>query len=97
MPPLFARIRDQKRPSLLLKAAQFGLQHYKRERHLAGLLATRRSWTDEDVLDAVLSDELYLDEQRRNGDANYSVSRHVKVMIALISEARLLSAPKLVE
>ena len=31
-----------------------------------------------------------MEETRRAGDAAYSVSRHIEVLIALIAEARLL-------
>lgn len=39
----------------------------------------------------MLSVEANLEEARQSGDATYSVSRHVDMMIALLAEARLLA------
>ncbi len=92
-----ARLSTVKRPVKLLKAARIGAANYRRERHLASLLAGKRSWTDQQVFDAVADDEAALNELRRTGDANYSVNRHVKLMIAMLCEARKLMTPRIVE
>lgn len=90
-------IANLKRPRILLRAALNGRNNYRRERHLATMLAGRKNWSDEQVFRAIVSDEQYLDDQRRSGDANYSVSRHVKIMIALLCEAHRIARPCLVE
>ncbi len=98
MPPHpLTNITSLKRPRILLRAALNGCNNYRRERHLATMLAGRKNWSDEQVFQAIVSDEQYLDDQRRSGDANYSVSRHVKLMIALVCEAHNIARPRLVE
>ena len=83
-------LADLRRPRLLIRAARFGVADYKRERDLRRLInATNRS-TPEAAIPQLISAEEQMEETRRAGDAAYSVSRHIEVLIALIAEARLL-------
>lgn len=81
-------IANLRRPRLLIRAARFGLADYRRDRDLRRLLG-QISTPDRDV-ERLMSEEEQLEEDRRAGEASYSVTRHIEILIALISETRLL-------
>ena len=89
-------LRNIRRPRAIIDAARHGITRYSRERHIAPILKTRKAWTDEDIVTALLREEEYLDATRRAGDANYSVRRHIHIMIALLSELHTLLRPRAV-
>lgn len=83
-----------RRPGLLIRAARFGLVDYRRDRDLRRLLGTSTPPSSERAFHALAAAEQDLEATRRLGDARYSVSRHVEVLIALLGEARhLRTAP----
>ena len=83
-------LADLRRPRLLIRAARFGVADYKRERDLRRLINASTRATPEAAIPHLISAEEQMEETRRAGDATYSVSRHIEVLIALIAEARLL-------
>ncbi len=83
-----ALLADLRRPSLLIRAARFGLADYRRERDLCRLVD--RQGSPQRTVSALMDQEEWLEQTRRRGDTAYSVSRHVEVLIALMAEARLL-------
>lgn len=85
-----ALLADMKRPRMLIRAARFGLGDYRRERDLRRLINAEAMPTLERSLPRLLSEEGRLEETRRAGDASYSISRHIEVLIALMGEVRLL-------
>ena len=85
-----ALLADMKRPRMLIRAARFGLGDYRRERDLRRLINAESIPTLERSLPRLLSEEGRLEETRRAGDASYSISRHIEVLIALMGEVRLL-------
>lgn len=87
-------LRALRRPRLLIRAARLGLTEYRRERDLARLVNSARLPAPAQALARLLDQEERLEETRRAGDASYSISRHVDVLIALMAEARLLPAPR---
>lgn len=90
-------LRRLRRPRLLIRAARLGLPDYRRERDLRRLLrpgdraaalpAPAAALTD------LLAQERRLEDSRRAGEAGYSLTRHVALLIALLGEARLLAGP----
>ena len=76
------------RPRLLSRAARFGVSDYRRERDLRRLLDG--SATPDRAVPRLICEEQRLESIRQAGDAAYSVSRHIDVLIALMAEARLL-------
>jgi Family of unknown function (DUF6477) len=82
---LLATIR---RPRLLMRAARFGLQEYRRERDLRRYVGSAAS--PEDAVSSLMSVEARFEENRIAGDAAYSVARHIEVLIALLAEAQFL-------
>lgn len=83
-----------RRPRLLIRAARFGLAEYRRDRDLARLVKCARLPSPAQALDRLLDQEERMEHTRRAGDASYSISRHIEVLIALMAEARLLPQPR---
>ncbi len=83
-------LSDLRRPALLLRAARFGLTDYQRDRDLKRLLRESAAGGPEKNLPRLLHEENMLEEIRRAGDARYSLTRHIEVLIALLGEANLL-------
>jgi len=81
-------LAQMRRPHLLIRAARFGVQEYRRERDLRRLGAP--SGPLERAVTRLFQDEAEMEETRRAGDASYSVARHIEVLIALMAEVRLL-------
>lgn len=81
---------DMRRPALLLRAARLGMQEYHRDRDLKRLLHLEAVSGPESTLPKLISEEDRLEAVRKAGDVSYSLNRHVEVLIALMSELRLL-------
>jgi hypothetical protein len=79
-----------RRPSLLIRAARFGLTDYNRTRDLKRVMGAAHGLTPTRVIDGLIEKEAHFEETRKKGDATYSVARHIDVLIALMAEARLL-------
>jgi hypothetical protein len=83
-------LNSLRRPRLLVSAARFGLSDYNRSKDF------RRITRGEDVpppdraVRRLMALEADQEERRVEGAANYSVGRHVDILIALMAEARLL-------
>ncbi len=86
-PALLASLR---RPRLLIRAARFGLEDYRREKDLRRLLPKAAPDRPEQIMSCLMAVEEDLEIRRREGDAGYSLARHIEVLIALMSEVRLL-------
>jgi len=78
------------RPRLLVRAARFGLEEYSRERDLKRVMKSGNTPTPLRAVNSLMAEEAELETTRKTGAADYSVSRHVEVLIALMAEARLL-------
>lgn len=76
------------RPALLARAARAGAAAYRRERDLAGLLpeGSRR-----DVVGSLFTEEEAAEQARREARADYSPARHVRLLSALLAEARAVA------
>lgn len=83
-----ALLAQMQRPRLLIHAARFGMQDYRRERDLRRLGAPTGS--AEQSVSKLFQDEALLEQTRCAGDVAYSVVRHIDVLIALMAEVRLL-------
>lgn len=79
-----------RRPRLLIRAARLGMEDYRRDRDLGRLTDCA---TPESALPRLLEQEDALERTRISGDAAYSVTRHVDVMIALMAEVRMQPRP----
>jgi hypothetical protein len=79
-----------RRPRLLVRAARHGLQDYRRDRDLTRLIGSPATRHPEAALRRLFEEEELLEETRRQGDATYSIARHIEVLIAMMAEVRLL-------
>jgi len=83
-----ALLADLRRPQLLIRAARHGLADYRRDRDLRRILDAQPS--PDRAVRRLLSEEEGLEATRQAGEASYSVTRHIEVLIALMGEVRLL-------
>ena len=83
-------LQSLRRPRLLIRAARFGQIDYNRERDLRRLMHVASAPSPQNAVGVLLEQEQALETTRKEGDASYSVLRHVEVLIALMAEARLL-------
>lgn len=96
--PALDRLRDTRRPRLLLRTARLGLADYVRERDLKRILRLPAPPLPGVSSLAVLFDLEETMERLRTspicetGEA-WRAARHVEVLIALLAEARLVLAP----
>ncbi len=94
MTDLISLVHALRRPRLLIRAARFGLGDYNRTSCLKRLMRTVPLPSPTGAVNSLLAVEAELEEARCKGEASYSVARHIDVLIALISEARLLTRPQ---
>ena len=90
MTDFIERLTKLHRPRLLIRAARFGMNDYNRNRDLKRLIRQAPAPSPALALERLLAEEARLEETRLSGDACYSVARHVDLLIAVLSEARLL-------
>lgn len=82
-----AILAELRRPRLLIRAARHGMGDYRRDRDLRRLV---NAAAPEAALPELILQEERLETIRRAGDASYSLTRHVEVLIAMMAETRLL-------
>lgn len=92
MKDILGLVDGLKRPRLLIRTARLGAEDYKRETHLQRLLGYGRLPRTGDALFQLLEQETAVNEQRKSGDAGYSLTRHLDLLIAMVGEARILRA-----
>ena len=93
MTDLFSLVSDLRRPRLLIRAARAGLADYNRARDLKRLTRADSAPSPDRAVTWLIAEEERLEETRRQGDAGYSLSRHIEILIAMMAEARLLPRP----
>jgi hypothetical protein len=84
-------LANLRRPRLLIRAARHGVQDYRRERDLRRLFNPAHLPSPEAALARLMTEEEGAELTRRAGDAAYSLTRHVDLLIALMAEARLVT------
>lgn len=89
MQDLSSRLEHLRRPRLLLRAARIGAQDYRRAVHLPRLLSGGHGGRSGAILIRLMELEDILNDQRLNEDSNYSILRHIDVLIALVAEAQI--------
>jgi hypothetical protein len=80
------------RPALLVRTARFGVDDYRRCLHLKRLLRCEALPRSGEALLRLIEVEAVLNEKRIAEQADYSIARHIDVLIAIMGEARLLRA-----
>ncbi|WP_296425875.1 DUF6477 family protein [Yoonia sp.] len=87
---LKTRIATLQRPSLLARAARFGVDDYRRATHLRRILQIDPLPRHADALMRLLDLEGETNTLRQQKSGSYSPARHVELLIAIAGEARLL-------
>lgn len=93
--PISARLRQTRRPRLLLRTARIGMAEYQRERDLNRLLRLPATpapgvATVEALLDLEAEMEGLRTRPMSESGETWRAARHVEVLIALLAESRLL-------
>lgn len=86
-------LKNLKRPSLLVRAARFGIDDFRRETDLPRLLGTEKTLGPSDAIMRLLDLESELNEDRISHAADYSLARHIDTLTAIMAEQRFLSTP----
>jgi hypothetical protein len=81
-------LSEMRRPSILMRAARLGLPDYNRGHWLKRLVPGETS--ADRILPRLLNAEEELELIRKRGDASYSITRHIEVLIALLAEVSLM-------
>lgn len=90
MKDILGMLGDLRRPRLLIRAARIGAEDYRRDPCLHRILGYGPLPRPGAALMQLMTMESEVDERRRTGDAGYSVSRHVELLVAMMGEARVL-------
>ncbi|MEY1555403.1 DUF6477 family protein [Yoonia sp. R2331] len=89
---LNSMVRTLKRPRLLVRAARFGLDDYRRDRALRRILKSDDLPSTGAALLLLMDLENIANERRKLKSAEYSVAAHITLLTAIMGEARLLQA-----
>ena len=89
---ILGQVAALNRPSLLVRTARFGVDEYRRSAHLLKILQLPALPRPGLALVQLMEIEAEMEERRRTERADYSIARHVAVLIAIMGEARLLRA-----
>ena len=84
-----SRLASLNRPSLLVRAARIGANNMNRECTLRRLMPGETLPAPGQAFDMLMKREADMDMTRREGGAAYSPARHLELLSALISEARI--------
>lgn len=90
MMDLLSLLNTIHRPRLLIRAARFGVEEYRRDTHLRRLLGLGALPRSGAALALLMDIEAEQNEQRVARQASYSPARHVEILIAMMGEAQLL-------
>ena len=92
MQDVLTLLETLRRPQLLMRAARIGSEEYRRSVHLSRITGAPVPAKNGAAILQLIEIEETLNDQRLNQDTNYSIPRHIDVLIALVGEARLLKS-----
>lgn len=90
MHDILGQLTRLKRPKLLVRAARIAAQSYRREHHLRPILGSSHLPRHAVALLRLSEIEAEMNAWREMRKADYSVTRHVNVLMALMAESRLV-------
>lgn len=94
MQDVLTRVSSLKRPHLLVRTARHGIEDYNRVVHLRRLLKTETPPGPGKAILQLIELEAIADAQRVAKRAEYSVARHIEILVAVMCEARILKASR---
>lgn len=83
-----SQLESLKRPKILVRAAKIGLKTYRRTQDLSRFLGYKTLPQEGQALDQITALEADMERCRKDGDASYSIKRHIALLTALIDELR---------
>jgi len=83
-------LKNLKRPKLLVQAARFGLDEYRREVDLLRTLEITTLPRPVEGILQLIDLENELNEQRETKRSDYDMARHINAVTAIMAEQRLL-------
>jgi len=89
-------ISQLKRPKLLVRAARFGQDDYRRERDLRRLLKIDTMPRPGAALMALSEVESEMNDRRLTKSATYVLAMHIDLLSAIMAESRLYEATRAV-
>ena len=96
MSEIIATLHAITRPRLLINAARFGLDDYRRLPALRRLLGVEELPHREIIIARLLELEGEMEAKRRHATADYRVARHVALVVALMWEAQQLTQAEVI-
>ncbi|MEP3297677.1 MAG: DUF6477 family protein [Pseudoruegeria sp.] len=78
-----------RRPRILVSAARHGCNTYNRARDLPRLIGFALGGNVQTNVKTLTDQEHQMEEKRKTGDAAYSITRHIELLVALLSEMKL--------
>lgn len=82
------------RPKMLVQTARFGFDDYRRDFHLPRILNVATPPRCGEALIKLLELEADVNDMRKASHAEYSLTGHIDILIAIMGEAALLRASK---
>lgn len=79
----------QTRPKLLIRAAHIGMSEYRRNRDLKRIAGFPANVKANRIVDTLQREENRMEQERKSGDAAYSIQKHISVMTALLAEINM--------
>ena len=95
MNDVLSLLKALNRPRLLISAARHGLGDFRRDTYLRRTLKLGALPGHGEVVLRLMELESDMEEARREKCARYNALRHIEVLMALMTEARLLAARSL--
>ncbi len=92
MQDILSTMNALRRPPLLIRAARIGVPDYRRDTHLRRHLGYGQLPCCAAALGRLIEIEDQLERARCERATEYSVARHVDILIAMMGEARLIRA-----
>jgi uncharacterized protein DUF6477 len=90
-------LKNLRRPKILIRAARLGMHDYRRDRDLKRIARTTTLPPPTRAVEKLIWAEHVLEKSRKDGEASYDAHRHIRVLTALLAEARLLPAKARIE
>jgi len=84
-------LKNLKRPKLLVQAARFGIDDFRRETDLPRLLGTSKTLGPTEAIFQLIDLEGELNEERTSHATTYSFARHIDTLTAIMAEQRFLT------
>lgn len=85
-------VRQLSRPRILVRAARFGIDDYRRDVELRRILDIGTLPGTAEIILKLMEREADFNDQRVACDAHYSIAKHIQTLTAIMSEVRLLKS-----